>query len=445
MRSSKNSPSSRRLRADSLFLSAFLLICLIPPNALTAETELRSDQDFLMKVQRDTAQYFIEFSDPRTGLTLDSSDRSSPSSIAATGFSLAVLAIAQSHGWISYQNAYGQILKTLETAYSRFQNEHGFFYHFLDPKTGRRVWGSEVSSIDTALFVAGALFAAQHYRGSPVEALARKIYERVDWKWMLNNSGNICMGWKPETGFLPYYWDSYSEHLILQALAIGSPTCPVPASTWHQWKRLEEEYRGKKIFYSYTGSLFTYQYAHAFIDFRKLVDNGINYFDNSRDATLANREFCLENSGEYKTYGENSWGLTACLGPGGYKAYGALPGQAYHDGTIAPYGSAASIVFTPEESIRALRALFDGHSERLYAKYGFKDGFNLDKNWYAYEHLGIDQGITVLMIENYLTENVWKKFMRLPPVQRWITLCKLRDSAEGPAGPKVPEENPAAL
>jgi len=404
-----------------------LLLCAFFPHSgiLFAAEETLSDQELLRKIQRDSIQYFVDCSDPGTGLTLDSTQPGSPSSIAATGFSLAALAIGQKQGWLSYQQAYHQILKTLETALNGAQHQKGFFYHFLDPKTGRRVWGSEASSIDTALFIAGALLAGEYFKGTPIETLSQQIYDRVDWKWMLNRSDLICMGWKPQTGFLPYYWDSYSELMILQALAIGSPTHPIPPSLWNQWSRFEEEYNGARIVYSHTGSLFTYQYAQAFIDFRKLNDQGINYFENSKNASLANRQFCIENSSEFLTYGKDSWGLTASLGPGGYKAYGALPGQALHDGTVAPYGSAASIVFTPEESLNAIRFFYENFRDQLYGKYGFKDSFNLGKDWWAQEYLGIDQGIMVLMIENYFSEGVWKPFMKIPAIQKWIRACRL--------------------
>ncbi len=366
-------------------------------------------------------------SDKVTGLTRDSSQTGSPASIAATGFALAAVAIGQSRGWIPKDYAYDQLKKTLTTLVSTAEHKNGFYYHFLDARSGRRVWSSEASSIDTALLVAGALLAAQYYPGTEIEAMAHRIYERVDWKWMMNNSSLICMGWKPESGFLPYYWDSYNELIILQALAIGSPTYPVPPEAWEAWIRTEEEYNGKWIIYSHSGSLFTYQYSQAFIDFRELDDQGINYFENSKNATVANWEFSSSFQTQYRGYMNSSWGLSASVGPGGYKAYGAKPGQAIHDGTIAPYAALSSIVFTPEESIRAARYFYEELHDNLYGHFGFKGAFNLDKNWWAQEYLGIDQGITVLMLENFLNDGiVWQKFMKLKPIQRWVELCKLK-------------------
>ena len=391
-------------------------------------TLTQEDRLLLEKVERDSIQYFIQNSQSDTGLTKDSSRPGAPASIAATGFSLASLAIAQSHGWISQQQAYDQIRKTLQTLRVQAHHQNGFFYHFLDPATAERTWRSESSSIDTALLMAGALLAAQYFPGTDIPHLVQQIYERVNWEWMRNGSALICHGWKPESGFLPYYWDTYNELIILQALAIGAPKNPVSPDAWDAWDRLDDEYNGKRIVYSYSGSLFTYQFAQAFIDFRQLNDRGVNYFENSKLASLANREYSLSFKDQHQGYSEISWGLSASLGPGGYRAYGGKPGQGLQDGTIAPYASIGSLVFTPEISLPAIKFFYQTH-QPLYGKFGFKDAFNLDKKWWAPEYLGIDQGISVLMLENFLTEGrVWEKFMKLPAIQRWIDLCKLREN-----------------
>ncbi|MBU9889598.1 MAG: hypothetical protein KTQ49_06995 [Candidatus Omnitrophica bacterium] len=412
----------RLTRLCAAFLGSLLLSCA-PLPAFDPSSE---DREILTKIERDTLQYFVRFSDKRTGLTRDSSRPGSPSSVAATGFSIAAFAIGGSRGWIPQDHAYERILAALRTLRSKADHQEGFFYHFLDSRTGNRVWTSEASSIDTALVVAGALLASCYYPGTEVEQIAREIYERVNWRWMMNGSKFICMGWTPESGFLPYYWDSYSEHLLLQALAIGSPTFPVPTESWEAWLRPREEYNGHSVIYASSGALFTYQFSHAYIDFRGLDDAGIDYFENSREATLANRDYSLSFSGKYKSYTESSWGLSASVGPGGYKAYGAKPGDGLHDGTIAPYAALSSIVFTPEESTRAARFFYKNYHKQLYGDFGFKDAFNLDKGWWADEYLGIDQGITLLMLENYLHDGaLWKKFMRLEAVERWIELTGL--------------------
>jgi hypothetical protein len=409
-------------------LIAFFLALLMPAQALCAQEELLStqDRDLLRKIQKDTFYYFTRMSDKETGLTRDSSRPGSPSSIAATGFSLAALAIGAANKWVPEEWAYEALRKTLKNLLTKAQHERGFFYHFLDVRSSRRVWESEASSIDTALLVAGALVAAQYYPGTDIERMAHDLYRRVDWQWMLNKTDLVCMGWKPESGFLPYYWDTYNEHLIIQALAIGSPTFPIAPDLWNAWQRLEDEYNGHQVVYAHSGSLFTYQFPQAFIDFRKLDDAGINYFENSRKATLANRDYSMASRHLRKGYSDFSWGLSASLGPGGYKAYGARPGEGLEDGTVAPYAAVSSIVFTPRESMNAIRYFFEQYGQQLYGHFGFKDGFNLDKKWWATEYIGIDQGVSLLMLENYLNDGIiWKKFMSLEAVQTWVKLCKL--------------------
>ncbi len=395
-----------------MLLSAFVTAPLhaSPPNS--------EDQDLLTKIQKDTLQYCSHMSDKKTGLTRDSSQEGSPASIAATGFALAAVAIAQAHGWISREAAEHQLRKTLKTLLHKTMHQNGFFYHFINRQTGQRAWGSEVSSIDTALLLAGALLAGQYFPDTDIEDMVKKIYARVNWSWMLNGSTLICMGWLPESGFLPYYWDSYNELIILQALAIGAPENGISPASWEAWRRTEGIYNGQKMIHSYSGSLFTYQYAQAFINFRHLDDHGINYFENSRHATLANRQYSLSFRNQHHGYTEESWGLSASLGPGGYKAYGAKPGEGLQDGTIAPYAVIAALVFTPEESLSAIRSFYGNYKSKTYGHFGFKDAFNLDKNWWSNQYIGIDQGISFLMLENYLNDgDVWKHFMPLGAVR----------------------------
>ena len=426
-------------RTTATLLSFFLCLGTIPAFAYELKP---AEIKLLEKIERDTLKYFLRHSDPTTGLVRDNSRAGSPASIAATGFGLAALAIGADRGWINQDTAKEKILKTLTALELKAENKNGFFYHFLDMKTGKRVWKSEASSIDTALLVAGALTAAQYYPGTEIEVRAKRIYARINWKWMLNNSDLICMGWTPESGFLPYYWDSYNELLILQALALGAPNHPIPAEAWNAWFRNEDEYSDKKIIYSHSGSLFTYQYSHAFIDFRNLSDAGINYFENSVQASLANREYSLEFKDKYKSYNNYSWGLSASIGPGGYKAYGGKPGQGLQDGTIAPHGAIGSLIFTPKESLDAIKFFYLRLGEKTYKDLGFIGAFNIDKKFYPHEYLGIDQGIILMMIENFLRDGiVWKKFMELDAIKNWVEIAGLNKTSAPTAQPanQIPE------
>lgn len=400
-----------------LFYFVFLLATFIFSNTVADVI----DKDFLDKVAKDTFNYFWEFYNKDSGLISDSSRPGAPCSIAAVGFGLTAYCIAAENGWASKNEIYLRILKTLSTFLNKVEGEKGFFYHFVDMETGERVWNCEVSSIDTALFLAGALTAGEYFKGTEIERLANKLYSRVDWRWMLNNKNVLCMGWKPEEGFLPYYWDHYSELIILYALAIGSPTKPIPRECWFAWKRNKTYTNGDKFVSCPTGSLFVYQYSHAWIDFRGKVDqyDGTDYWENSVKATLANKKFCERRKSKYKTYNEGFWGLSACIGPDGYKGYGT----AFHDGTVAPSSVAGSIPFLPSLCISTLRLMYEKYKDRIYTRYGFVNGFNLDREWFADECLGIDQGITLLMIENYKSGFVWKYFMNHPAIKKFILLC----------------------
>ena len=389
---------------------------------------LPDDDPFLDQLERDSSRFFWERASNRTGLIADSTLPGSPSSIASVGFGLAALCIAAHRGWISRNQVYGRVLKTLKTFRDRVESQHGFFYHFVEMDSGRRAWNSEVSSIDTTFLLTGALFAGRYFQGTEVEQIAQTLYERVDWPWMLHGNRMLCMGWKPEEGFLGSYWDWYSEGLLAYALAIGSPTHPIPAESWFQWKRATASYQGYDVVYSYFGSLFTYQFAQAWIDFRKLYDGPVNYWKNSVSAALANRHFCLDHAAEHRGYGEDGWGLTAGAGPDGYKGYGAEPAVSFqHDGTINPYGMVASLPLVPFVALPSMKALYAAYGDQLYGEYGFRTGFNLDRGWWAHHYIGIEQGVSVLMIENYRSGLVWNVFMQHPAIQRWISLCLRRE------------------
>lgn len=394
---------------------------------LATDTLSAEENAFLDQLQYDTVQYFWDYADPKTGLIPDSSQANAPSSIAATGFGLAALCIADSRGWIRHQDAYRRVLAALKTA-RRLKQYHGFLYHFVDMRTGQRAWQSEISSIDTALLLAGALFAGEYFKGTEVDRIAQELYERVDWPWMLNpRTGLVSMGWKPEEGFLKVDWDWYNEGLLVYALAIGSPTHPIPPATWFKWRRAKGSYGGYEVVYSYFGSLFTYEFAQAWIDFRNLYEGSLNYWQNAISAALANRQFVMDQAAQHRGYGEYSWGLTAGDGPEGYKGYGARPAEVLmQDGTINPYGMVAALPLVPHVAVESLQWLKRTHGRRVYGRYGFVSGFNLERDWWSRHYLGIDQGISVVMIENYRTGLVWRQMMRHPAIARWAQRC-LRD------------------
>jgi len=405
----------------------------------------KKDDGFLDLLEGQSFRYFIEAANPANGLVLDKTSNSkapdfkyAPASIAAVGFGLAALAAGAERGWIGKEAAEERVKTTLKFFSEKMESEHGFFYHFVDMETGKRAWDCEISSIDTALFLAGALTAAQYFESPEIKDLAQKLYERADWKWMANGSTFLSMGWKPGTGFLVPSWNEYNESMVMYILALGSPSFPLGADSWTAIRRPLGKYKGHQLISS--PPLFTHQFSHAFIDFRGKRDAFADYFENSVQATLANRQFCIDNSRSFKTYGKDSWGLTASIGPDGYKAYGAPPGPALHDGTVAPSAAAASIVFTPKHSLSAMKHWYAKHGNELWGRYGFADSFNLDRDFFAADAFGINQGPTVLMLENYRSGLIWKLFMARPEVEKGM-----KAAGFGSADGKKPAASAAAV
>lgn len=408
-------------------------------------------KDIIEKELKGSFQFFIKEANtnPKSkgyGLIRDKSKLSPEvASIASVGYGLAGLVIGTERKWISFSKAYRRANKTLDTFINHLESIHGFFYHFVNIETGKREWNCEVSIIDTAIFICGAMLAGEYFQGK-IKEKAEQLYKNINWNWYRDEKRNqFYMGYSPEEGFSGH-WDMYAEQLMLYVLAVASPTFPVEISMYNDFKKPKTDYKEiKDIIYTYCGTLFTYQYSHAWIDFRNRKDkNGIDWFENSVKATLANRKYCIEhsrecvptypqkdselreeNSKKYKTYGKNSWGLTACVGPKGYSGeFGAMPAMSElkgNDGTISPSGAVGSIVFTPELSIQAMNYYYK-HFPKLWGKYGFKDAYNLDygKPWYAKECIGIDKGISMLMIENYLTGLIWKYFMKNEYIQKGL-------------------------
>lgn len=357
-------------------------------------------------------------------------------SIASVGFGLTAIIIGVERAWISYEEGFERIAGTLNSLINNAQHINGFFYHFVDIRTGKRAWQSEVSNIDTAIAICGALSAGEYF-GGIIKDKAEELYERVNWEWYRDKNRNqFYMGYSPEKGF-EGWWDFYAEQMMMYFLGAASPTYPVNSEMFYDFTRHESSYGNSPSFInSWFGSIFTYQFSHAFFDFRNTKDReGVDWYENSVAATINNRNYCIDYSVKYKTFNENSWGLTACDGPHGYSGrYGAAPSGSIprgrhnlehrNDGTVTPCGAAGSIVFTPHEVIDSMNYYYDNFP-RLWGKYGFRDAYNLDVTpaWFGEDYIGIDKGITLLMIENYRTGFVWNLFMKNKYARLGMELC----------------------
>lgn len=431
-------PAIKTLSQSCLTLVLSLVVfasCAAEPAAVEkAYKPSQSDEAFLADFQERCFRYFWEQASPKTGLVADRApadggEKFDVASTAATGFGLTAVCIADERGWVSHEQAYQRVLTTLRFILNDLPNEHGFYYHFVNRDTGERAWNCELSSIDTGLLLGGVMTARQYYKGTEVERLATAIYERVDWPWMCNGGRTLTMGWSPEKGFLNATWDGYSELTILYVLGIGSAKHPMPADAWRIWKR-EPVITYDGMTFLACPPLFTHQFSHAFVDYRGKRDDVANYFRNSVLATQAHREMCIKLGKRFPQYSADVWGITASDYAGGYTAWGGPPATSNIDGTVVPCAAAGSVPFLPEACIHTLRYMKQHYGKKIWKRYGFVDAFNPQTGYVARDVIGIDVGISLMMIENYRSGFVWRQFMANPEVRHAMDLAGFRPETD---------------
>ncbi len=421
---------------------------------MSVETFAARDRAMLDTLQHETFDYFVRNANPRNGLIADKTEPGAPASIAATGLGLSSLCVAVERGWMARAAVAARVRSTLEFFQGSAQGpepdatgHHGFYYHFLEMNSGRRAWKCELSTIDTALLIAGVLTAGTFFDGADadevaIRALSDELYRRVEWSWACNRTATIGHGWTPESGFLESDWsEAYCEALLLYVLALGSPTFATAAEGYRAWTATFERKTAYDVDYIYAGPLFIHQLSHIWIDFRGIHDDrtrelGWDYFENSRRATLVHQRYAIENPHGFAHYSKNEWGLTASDGPGpmvevvdgvpreffGYLARGAPFGP--DDGTISPWAVVASLPFVPEIVCETLHHAI----ERLELKNKHGPGFDASFNstfpykrenphgWVAPWRIGLNEGPIVLMIENHRNELIWKMMKRCAPI-----------------------------
>jgi hypothetical protein len=473
-------------RLTALFVATALAGCVRAPVESTPPRPAQSmDQAaFAEDLSRRTFDYFWDTTSAEKCLAPDRWPSNPFSSIAATGFAITAYAVGVERGYISRDEAADRTLKCVQFYHDAPQGPQatgvsghkGFFYHFLNNETGLRHGKTELSTVDTTLLLGGILFAqAYYYRDDPrerrIRELAEAIYRRVDWKWAQRNttgtdaqnlpgSHGIAMGWYPErNGFGTHDWIGYNEGMLVYILAAASPTHPVGKDAWDKgWAANLEKDWGTYYGYEHLQfePLFGHQYSHVWVDFRGIRDEfmrgkGIDYFENSRRATLSQHAYGIDNPGKWVGYSGDIWGWTASDGPGGitgksvagierrfmgYSARGVSAERIVDDGTVVPTAAGGSIPFAPEVTIPALMNMKAAYGDKLYTRYGFKDAFNpsftftdVQSNrgtvdptlgWIAGDHLGIDQGPILLMLENHRTGLVWETMRRSPHIARGL-------------------------
>jgi hypothetical protein len=421
------------------------------------------DVDALLDTVQHTAfNFFWNEANPTTGLIPDRANvnggHNAPCSIASLGFGLTAIAIGADHSWVSRADAAQRVLTALKTLWNGPQGPGadgttgylGLFYHFIDMSTARRAWSSELSTIDTALLLAGIIDSKQYFDGpdpteTAIRSYADSLYYRMNWEMMRNFHPGILMEWKPGTGFSTAQWHGYCEAMIMYILAAGSPTYPIDSTGWTEWTKNYQWVTYYGIDYLGFAPLFGHQYSHCWIDFRGIADTymrgkGIDYFENSRRATFAQRAYCIDNPGHFAGYGDSLWGITASDVQGGYSARGGPPNEG-DNGTLVPTAPISSIAFAPDIALPVIRNMWNAYRPQLWGAYGFRDAFNIGTGWWGPDVIGIDLGPEIIMIENYRTGKVWKRFMQNPDVQRGLKVMGFSDvtSADGISSP-VPVE-----
>ena len=413
--------------------------------------ERLSDNRMLEELQHESFSYFIRESNPENGLVRDRSKKDSPASVASVGMALSVYPVGIERSFITRAEGLRRTLATLRFFRNSAQDRKrratgykGFYYHFLSLRTGQCVRDCELSTIDTAILLAGMLVSAAYFDGQTagerdVRDIADELYRRTDWRWALAKGNILSHGWKPGHGFLKDRWNSYSEALLLYILGLGSPTHPLPADTYMAWA---DGFQWRKYYglrFLYAGPLFIHQLPQVWLDLRGIQDremrqHRLDYFENSRRATLIQQRYATQNPREFARYCEYCWGITASDGPGnemrridgttrkffGYLARGVPVGP--DDGTISPWATVASVPFAPKIVLPTIRYL-DGLHLRGRKSYGFESSFNPTylvsgnlNGWIARWHYGLNQGPVVLMIENYRTGLIWNLMRKCPYV-----------------------------
>jgi len=442
-----------------------------PPCLAPIDLSSLSDEALLDHLQHAAFQYFLQAVNPVNGLVADTSRADSPCSIAALGFALASYTVGVERGWMTRSDAVSRALAALRFLRDSVQSESamatgfkGFYYHFLDLRSGLRVWQSELSMIDTALLIAGALTASSYFTEDAADEIALRdtvdyLYRRIDWRWAQDHSDTIRQGWKPECGFLHYGWEGYNEAILLYVLALGSPTHPIAGNCYEGWTAT---YQWENLYghdYLYAGPLFMHHFSHAWIDFRGIHDpfmreKNSDYFENSRRAAYIHREYAQINPREFAGYDENCWGLSACDGPSdenwsdsssarrlfGYAARGVPFGP--DDGAVSPSSMLASLPFAPEIVMPGLRSILARFPEmlrdgRMASSFDPSVSDSEGRAWVSPGHFGLDQGIVTMMIENHRSGHFWALMRACPAIRDGLSRAGFRDGWLGATSTEI--------
>jgi hypothetical protein len=359
------------------------------------------------------------------GLTLDCTREKDIASIAATGFALSAWVIGCERGYLSPGRALEITRGTLHTLLHHVPHHRGFFAHFLNMSDAGRRGKCEYSTIDTALCLNGVITAAAYFQDEQVREMAAALLERVDWRFITfeqDGQARFRMAYNPDRGgdyvegdpgFISQ-WDMAAEQKMMYLQAAGHVEPELARRLYAGFRRDTGRYDGQDVIVNPGGNLFAYQFSEAWLDTAAYLDpDGVDWFNNTRLATLANRQYCIDHAAAFATYGANSWGISAGDAPWGYDVSGASPAllPLKPNGTVSIYGAISALPFVPEHALAMIEHLYREHPQ-TWGKYGFYDSYNLavEPAWYSHSLYGIDKGCSMIMVENYLSGLIWNTY-----------------------------------
>jgi hypothetical protein len=408
------------------------LVESLPSDLATASTRQMSDDELLTMAQEASFRYFWDYAHPVSGLARERYNSGNTVTTGGSGFGIGALITGVERGFITRGQGVERMLKILNFLSVKADRFHGAFPHWLDGETGKvqpfSAYDNGGDLVETAFLIEGLLTARQYFNKNDadetsIRSMITAIWESVEWNWYRQSAESLVLFWHWSPNYL---WKinmpvkGWDEALIIYLLAVASPTHSV-SPLFYSGGWASTNYTNGRSFYgiplyvgaNYGGPLFFAHYSFIGFDPRNKKDAYANYFDQNKNHSLINRAYCMANPGGYKGYSGSCWGLTASDDPTGYLAHEPTN----DNGTISPTAALSSMPYTPNESMSALKEFYNVYGKKIWGIYGFKDAFNVSRNWYADSYIAIDQGPVVCMIENYRSQVLWNNFMANPEIQ----------------------------
>lgn len=395
-----------------------------------------ADDELLTLVQQQTFRYFWNFAHPISGMARERTSSGNTVTTGGTGFGVMTMIVAAERAFIAREEALQQVQKIVTFLEEKATRYHGAFAHWIHGETGETIpfstYDNGADLVETALLMQGLLTARQYFnRSTSAESSLRnaitRLWEAVEWNWFQREGEEVLYWhWSPTYGWqmnMPI--KGWNESMIVYLLAAASPTHPISKEVYDRGWARGGNMTNNATYYGYRlplgpqlgGPLFFAHYSFLGIRPEGLQDSYADYWEQNRNHTLINYRHCVANPNGYYGYGEDCWGLTASDGNRGYSAHSPSNDR----GVIAPTAALSSMPYTPEESMRALRFFYYKLGDRIWTDYGFADAFNLSERWFTNQHIAINQGPIILMIENHRSGLLWNLLMNDSEIKSGLT------------------------